>query len=181
MNTFKERYSMARAELKKELGLKSLEAVPRISRVSVSVGAGHAVGDPNYIEQVSRELALITGQKPIIRKAKKSIAGFKLREGTPVGLLVTLRGKRMYDFLNKLVNVALPRVRDFQGISAKSFDGHGNYTLGIGEHVVFPEVVLDNVEKTFGLSVVIGTTAQSDAVAKQLLEKLNFPFRDNDE
>ena len=175
---FKDLYNQARLSLKNELKLKSIEEVPRITKVSVNVGVGMAVKDSNYLEKVATDLILITGQKPAIRKARKSIAGFKLREGMPIGLSVTLRGKRMYDFINKLVNIALPRVRDFQGISIKSFDGKGNYTIGIKEHIVFPEVVLDNVEKTFGLSVTIVTNASDDKIVKQLLNKLNFPFKE---
>lgn len=175
---FKDKYNQARIDLKEELKFKSIEKVPRITKVSVNVGAGMAVKDSNYLEKIASDLILITGQKPITRKAKKSIAGFKLREGMPIGLSVTMRGKRMYDFIDKLVNIALPRVRDFQGISIKSFDGNGNYTIGIKEHIVFPEVVLDNVEKTFGLSVTIVTNASDDKIAKQLLTKLNFPFKE---
>lgn len=175
---FKDLYNKARLSLKDELKLKSIEEVPRITKVSVNVGVGMAVKDSNYLEKVATDLTLITGQKPAVRKARKSIASFKLREGMPIGLSVTLRGKRMYDFINKLVNIALPRVRDFQGISIKSFDGEGNYTIGIQEHIVFPEIVLDNVEKTFGLSVTIVTNASNDKIAKQLLAKLNFPFKE---
>lgn len=175
---FKDLYNKARLSLKDELKLKSIEEVPRITKVSVNVGVGMAVKDSNYLEKVATDLTLITGQKPAVRKARKSIASFKLREGMPIGLSVTLRGKRMYDFINKLVNIALPRVRDFQGISIKSFDGEGNYTIGIQEHIVFPEIVLDNVEKTFGLSVTIVTNASNDKIAKQLLDKLNFPFKE---
>ena len=174
---FKEQYNLARRELQQELNLKSIEAVPKLLKVSINVGAGIAVVDSNYIERVSQDLIRITGQKPVIRKAKKSIAGFKLREGMPIGLSVTLRGQRMYDFLNKLINISLPRVRDFRGVSATSFDGHGNYTLGIKEHVAFPEIVLDNVEKTFGLAITITTSAKTDDLAKQLLTKLNFLFK----
>lgn len=175
---FKEQYNLARKELQKELGLKSIEAVPKLLKVSINVGAGMAVKDANYIEGISQELTKITGQKPTIRKAKKSIASFKVREGMPIGLSVTLRGKRMYDFLNKLINISLPRIRDFRGISPTAFDGKGNYTLGMKEHVSFPEVVLDNVEKTFGLAVTITTSAKTDELAKQLLTKLNFLFKD---
>lgn len=174
---FKEQYNLARRELQQELNLKSIEAVPKLLKVSINVGAGIAVVDANHIERVSQDLAKITGQKPVVRKAKKSIASFKLREGMPIGLSMTLRGPRMYDFLNKLINISLPRVRDFRGISTASFDGHGNYTLGIKEHVAFPEVVLDNVDKTFGLAITIATSAKTDDLAKQLLTKLNFLFK----
>ncbi len=175
--TFKEQYNLVRKELKDELGLKSQEAVPKLVKVSINVGAGAAVKDANYLKKIADQLVVISGQKPVTRRARKSIAGFKLREGMPIGLSITLRGQRMYDFINRLVNVALPRVRDFQGISSTSFDGHGNYTLGIIEHIVFPEVVLDNVEKTFGLSVTIVTNAGNDDLAKKLLIKLKFPFK----
>jgi len=177
MVTFKENYQKVREQLKKELQLQSVEAVPKLVKVAINVGAGKAVSDPNYIEKVKTELTEIIGQRPIVTKAKKSIAGFKLREKVPIGVAATLRGQRMYDFLDKLVNVALPRVRDFQGISATAFDGFGNYTLGLKEHIVFPEVTLDNIEKTFGMSITIHTTAKTDALAKTLLSKLNFPFK----
>jgi len=177
MDNFKQQYDAIRKDLQKDLKLKSIEAVPRIVKVSVNIGAGAALKDPNYLEKVSADLIKIVGQKPVLCKAKKSIATFKLREGVPIGIMATLRGKRMYSFLNKLVNVALPRIRDFQGIPVTAFDGKGNYSLGIQEHIVFPEIVLDNVEKTFGLAITIVTNANSDKLAKQLLTKLNFPFR----
>ncbi|HAR55031.1 TPA: 50S ribosomal protein L5 [Patescibacteria group bacterium] len=176
--TFREIYNQARQELHKELQLSSIEAVPRLVKVSINIGAGVAVSDGNFIAKVMGELAQITGQKPVITKAHKSIAGFKLREGAPIGVKVTLRGQRMFDFLDKLVNVSLPRVRDFQGIPQDSFDGHGNYTLGLKEHIVFPEITLDNIEKTFGLAVTIHTTAPTDELAKRLLTKLHFPFKE---
>jgi len=175
--TFKDLYKKAQQSLKGELKLTSIEAAPKLIKVVINVGAGKAVSDPNYIEKVKEEIARITGQRPVVARARKSIAGFKLREKMPIGVVVTLRGKRMYDFLDKLVNVALPRVRDFQGISPTAFDGRGNYTLGMKEHIVFPEVTLDNIEKTFGLAITIRTTAKTDALAKQLLSKLNFPFQ----
>lgn len=174
--TFKESYNQARQAIKTEANFKSIEAVPKLVKVSLNIGAGKAVSDPNYIEKVKEELTQITGQRPVVTRARKSIAGFKLREKAPIGVIVTLRGQRMYDFLDKLVNVALPRVRDFQGISCEAFDGRGNYTLGIKEHIVFPEVTLDNIEKTFGLAVTIHTTAKTDALATLLLSKLKFPF-----
>ncbi|MFA5270220.1 MAG: 50S ribosomal protein L5 [Patescibacteria group bacterium] len=177
MATFKEQYQAARRELQTELKLKSIEAAPRIIKVTLNIGAGIALNDGNYIEKVVTDLRQIAGQQPIITKAKQSIAGFKLREGAPIGVAVTLRGNRMFDFLSRLVNVALPRVRDFQGIPGNSFDGHGNYTLGIKEHVVFPEISLENVEKTFGLSIAIVTNAGQDDLARALLAKLHFPFK----
>ncbi|OGB75198.1 50S ribosomal protein L5 [candidate division Kazan bacterium RIFCSPHIGHO2_01_FULL_49_10] len=177
MATFKDQYQAVRRELKEELGLKSVEAAPRIIKVNLNVGAGAALNDGNYIEKIITDLRQIAGQQPIITKAKQSIAGFKLREGAPIGVAVTLRGNRMFDFLSRLVNVALPRVRDFQGIPPTGFDGHGNYTLGIKEHVVFPEISLENVEKTFGLSITIATNAGQDDLARALLAKLRFPFK----
>jgi len=179
MATFKEQYQSARRKLQQEWKLKSIEAVPRIVKVVVNVGAGVAISDGNYIEKVVTDIRQITGQQPIVTKAKKSIAGFKLREGAPIGVAATLRGNRMFDFISRLVNVALPRVRDFQGLSASGFDGKGNYTLGIREHVVFPEISLENVEKTFGLSVTIVTNAGQNGLAKDLLTKLNFPFKES--
>ncbi|MBU1083111.1 50S ribosomal protein L5 [Patescibacteria group bacterium] len=177
MDNFKKQYNQARIELRKELQVKSIEAVPRIVKVSINIGAGAALKDSNYLEKISADLIKIVGQKPVMRKAKKSIATFKLREGSPIGVTATLRGKRMYDFLSRLVDIALPRVRDFQGIPDSAFDGSGNYTIGIKEHIVFPEIVLDNVEKTFGLAVTIVTNANSDELSKKLLTKLKFPFK----
>jgi large subunit ribosomal protein L5 len=177
MKTFKEQYQAARLALQKERGLKSIEAVPRLVKVVLNIGAGAAINDGNYIEKIVKDLRQITGQQPIITKAKQSIAGFKLREGAAIGVATTLRGARMFDFVSRLVNVALPRVRDFQGISATGFDGHGNYTLGVREHVVFPEISLENVEKTFGLSVTIVTDAGHDDLARDLLTRLHFPFK----
>jgi len=175
---FKELYNQTRKALQAELNLKSIEEAPKLVKVTLSVGAGRAISDPNLIETIKGELSKITGQQPVVTLARKSIAGFKLREKMPIGVMVTLRGQRMYDFLNRLVNVSLPRIRDFQGISSTAFDGKGNYTLGIQEHIVFPEITLDNIEKTFGLAITIHTTAQTDAVAKLLLSKLNFPFKE---
>ena len=177
MKTFKAEYQGIRKSLQKELKKSSIEAVPKIVKITLNVGAGQAVNDSNYIETIRTELAKITGQNPVITKARKSIAGFKLREGMPIGLMVTLRGPKMYDFLNKLINISLPRVRDFQGLSLKSLDGQGNYTIGIKEHLAFPEVNLDNIEKTFGLAITLHTTAKNNEEAKLLLDKLNFPFK----
>jgi len=176
--TFKELYHQVINQLKIDEHLSSIEAAPKLVKVVINVGAGKAVSDPNYIEKVVQELTAITGQRPVVTRAKKSIAGFKLREKVPIGVTVTLRGQRMYDFLDRLINVTLPRVRDFQGISPTAFDGQGNYTLGLKEHIVFPEVTLDNIEKTFGLAITIHTTAKTDALARRLLSKLNFPFKE---
>lgn len=165
-----------RPALFKELGLKSIMAVPRLEKVVINVGVGKGLKDEKYIEAVESTLVRITGQKPIRTKAKKSIAAFKIREGNTVGLKVTLRGQRMYDFIEKLINVSLPRVRDFQGLKVNSFDGHGNYTLGIKEHIIFPEIKADEVENLHGLEIVIVTTTNSDELAKKLLLALKFPF-----
>ncbi len=165
-----------RPTLFKELGLKSIMAVPRLEKVVINVGVGKGLKDEKYIEAVESTLVRITGQKPIRTKAKKSIAAFKIREGNTVGLKVTLRGQRMYDFIEKLINVSLPRVRDFQGLKVNSFDGHGNYTLGIKEHIIFPEIKADEVENLHGLEIVIVTTTNSDELAKKLLLALKFPF-----
>ena len=164
--------------LREELGLKSVSMVPRIVKVVINVGIGKAEQSSKASEMVIPELVKISGQKPVITKAKKSIAGFKLREGMPVGVMVTLRGNRMYDFLDRLVNVALARVRDFQGLDPKvGFDGHGNYNLGIREHIVFPEVVFETVDKNFSVQITITTTAKTDAQALALLQHLGFPFK----
>lgn len=174
----KSNYDKLLPELKTELGLKSISAVPRIVKVVVNVGVGKLAGEAKAIEAIKAELTRITGQAPVITKAKKSIAGFKLREGDPVGIKVTLRGNKMYDFLDRLINIALPRVRDFQGLSPKKgFDGHGNYTLGLTEHVVFPEVVFENLDKVFGLEITFATTATTDNQALTLLRALGFPFQ----
>ncbi|RLC37913.1 50S ribosomal protein L5 [candidate division Kazan bacterium] len=163
--------------LRTELNLGSVMAVPKITKVVINVGAGNALSDPNLLEFVAGELANITGQAPVITKARKSVAGFKLREGNKIGVKLTLRGQRMYDFLEKLILVALPRVRDFRGLSRKGFDGSGNYTLGLREHIVFPEVVFENVDKVFGLEITIVTSAKDDETGFTLLSKLGFPFK----
>jgi large subunit ribosomal protein L5 len=173
----KDKYQKLLPVLKKSLGLKSVSAVPRVSKVIVHVSAGKATIEPKLIEVVSGELSKITGQRPVVTRARKSIAGFKLREKAPIGVMVTLRGKRMYDFLDKLINVTLPRVRDFQGLTDKGFDTHGSFNLGIREHIAFPEVVFENVEKILGLQVTIVTTAKTTAAAKALLVALGFPFQ----
>lgn len=151
--------------------------VPRISKVSVNMGLGEAVQNPKIIEAAANELVAITGQKPIVTRARRSIAGFKLREGMPIGVKVTLRGARMYEFLERLIYIALPRVRDFKGISAKSFDGHGNYSLGIREQIIFPEIDYDKVDKIRGMNITIVTTAENDELAASLLRHMGMPFR----
>lgn len=150
--------------------------VPKVSKVVVNIGVGDATQDPKLLDAAVEELALITGQRPLITRAKKSIANFKLREGMPIGCRVTLRGERMYDFLEKLINVALPRIRDFRGVSAKAFDGRGNYTLGIREQLVFPEIEYDQVKKMRGMNISIITTANTDEEAYELLKEMGLPF-----
>ncbi|MFC1651730.1 50S ribosomal protein L5 [Patescibacteria group bacterium] len=164
-------------EFKKALGIKNDYAVPCLEKVIINIGASKAQDDSSFIEHASKSLARITGQKPIITLAKQSISGFKIREGSKVGLKVTLRGKRMYDFIQRLVNVTLPRVRDFRGLSPKSFDGKGNYTIGIKEHTAFPEISPDEVTETFGLEITIVSTAKNNKEGKMLLEMLGFPLK----
>jgi len=165
------------AKLKSELGVDNPHQVPTLTKIVVNVGVGEATQNQKLLEKAAEELAAITGQKAIIRRAKKSIANFKVREGQPIGATVTLRGHRMWEFFDRLVNVALPRVRDFRGTSPKAFDGRGNYTLGIREQIIFPEVDYDKVEKITGMNVTICTTAQRDDHAKALLTHLGVPFR----
>jgi large subunit ribosomal protein L5 len=165
-----------RPKLAKELGLKNSMAAPRLEKVILNVGLKEGAEDRGALEAPSQTLALITGQKPKIARAKQSIAGFKLRKGAPIGLVVTLRRRKMYDFLEKLFKIVLPRLRDFQGVSVRSFDGHGNYSLGIPEQIVFPEVDYAKIDKVWGLEVTIVTSTDSDKDAKRLLELLGMPF-----
>lgn len=151
--------------------------VPKIDKIVINMGVGDAVSNAKNLEKAVEELTLISGQKPVVTHAKRSIAGFRLREGMPIGAKVTLRGERMYDFLDKLVSVSLPRVRDFRGISTRSFDGRGNYTLGIREQLIFPEVDFDDVDKVRGMDIVIVTTANTDEEARELLSQLGMPFQ----
>ena len=167
-----------RQSLIEEFGYKNPMEVPKLEKIVVNMGVGEAVGDSKVIHSAAEDLGLITGQKPIITKARKSIANFKLREGMAVGAKVTLRRQQMYEFLDRLVNIALPRVRDFRGLSPKSFDGNGNYALGIKEHIVFPEINYDKVQQMWGLDVVVCTTARNDAEARSLLTGFDFPFSD---
>ena len=163
-------------KLKEKLALKNVMMVPKLSKITINVGVKEAIADKNVMEKLTSQIGLIVGQKPAVKKAKKAIAGFKLREGDPVGVSVTLRGKRMYDFWEKLVTIVLPRVRDFRGVSPKSFDGQGNYSLGFAEQIVFPEIEYDEIDKIRGLQVTITTTARNDDEAKTLLEMLGIPF-----
>ena len=163
--------------LAKEFDIKNPMAVPRIEKVVINMGLGEASSNAKLLDVAAEELKAITGQKPVITKAKKSIAAFKLRQGMNIGTMVTLRGDRMYEFLDRLISVALPRVRDFRGISSKAFDGRGNYTLGIREQLIFPEIDFNKVDKTRGMNISIVTTARTDDQARSLLKALGMPFR----
>ncbi len=164
-------------QLMKEFGYGNIMEVPRLEKITLNMGLGEAVQNPKIVESASQELTMIAGQKAVVTRAKKSIATFKLREGMPIGCRVTLRGDRMYDFLAKLVHVALPRVRDFRGISFKAFDGRGNYSLGIKEHIIFPEIDYDKIDKIKGLNIAITTTAKTDKEGRFLLNAMGIPFR----
>src|SRR5438477_10664529 len=163
--------------LSKEFGYKNVMAVPKLDKISVNIGLGEATQNAKIMDGAVNELSQITGQKPVVTKARKSIAAFKLREGMSIGCMVTLRGDRMYEFFDRLVNVALPRVRDFRGVSSKSFDGRGNYTLGIKDQLIFPEIDYAKVEKTKGMNISITTTAKTDAEGLSLLRQMGMPFR----
>jgi large subunit ribosomal protein L5 len=165
--------------LMKEFGYKNIMSVPKIEKVTVNIGLGEATQNPKLMDGAVQELAQITGQKPVVTKARKSVAAFKLREGMSIGCMVTLRGDRMYEFLDRLMNVSLPRVRDFRGVSTRSFDGRGNYTLGLRDQFIFPEISYEKVEKVKGMNICITTTAQTDAEALALLKHLGMPFRQN--
>jgi large subunit ribosomal protein L5 len=173
-----ERYrSDVRGRLSKEFGYTNFHQVPTVSKIVLNIGLGEATQNPKLLERAAEELAAIAGQKALVRKARKSVANFKLRQGQAIGCMVTLRGQRMWEFLDRLANVALPRVRDFKGVSPKAFDGRGNYTLGLREQIIFPEVDYDKVEKITGMNVTVCTTARTDAEAKALLAHLGIPFR----
>jgi len=178
MPRLKQHYNeKVKTSLQKQFGYKNVMMTPRIEKIVINMGVGDAVNDRKAVDQAAEELTKIAGQKPVITKSKKSIASFKLREGMAVGCKVTLRKDRMYEFLDRLVTVALPRVRDFRGLSPKSFDGRGNYALGLKEHIVFPEINYDQVEKIRGMDIIVCTTAKTDAEARALLAEFNFPFR----
>ena len=174
-----EHYSAVKADLLKELGLENPNQVPKIEKVVVNVGQGDAVQNIKILEGAMKDLETITGQKPVMTRARKSIAGFKLRGGMPIGRSVTLRKQRMYEFLDRLINVSIPRIRDFRGFSPKAFDGRGNYTLGVKEQIIFPEIDYDKVDRIRGLGITIVTSAKNDIQAKALMDKFNFPFRKN--
>lgn len=162
--------------LQEQFKYTNVMAIPKLDKVVVNIGLGEAVQNPKALDAALNDLTLITGQKPVVTKAKKSIAGFKLREGMPVGVKVTLRGDRMYEFVDRLLNVALPRVRDFRGVSPKSFDGRGNYSLGLKEQLIFPEIEYDKIDKLRGMEIVFATTAKTDEEGRALLKLLGMPF-----
>ena len=164
-------------QLKDKLGVNNVMAVPKLTKVVINMGVGEALTDKKHLESAVNDLELIAGQKAVITKASKSVASFKLREGWPVGCKVTLRGERMYDFVERLVNIAIPRERDFRGLNPKSFDGQGNYSMGIKEQIIFPEINYDNIDKIRGMDICINTSASNNEDAKALLEVLNFPFK----
>jgi large subunit ribosomal protein L5 len=165
-----------RAAMKEEFGYKNVMMIPRLEKIVLNMGIGEAVKDSKKIKSAEADLTAIAGQKAVITKAKKSIAGFRVREGMPLGVKVTLRGDRMYEFLDRLVTVALPRVRDFRGVKPTSFDGRGNYAMGLKEHIVFPEIEYDKIDEVWGMDIIICTTAATDAEAKALLKHFNMPF-----
>jgi large subunit ribosomal protein L5 len=178
MARLKERYQKEIApSLAKEFGIGNPMAVPRLDKIVLNMGMGEAIANAKVLDTAVTELTSIAGQKPVITKAKKSIASFKLRQGMPIGVMVTLRGERMYEFFDRLVSVALPRVRDFRGVSPKAFDGRGNYTIGIREQLIFPEIDFNKVDKLRGMNISIVTTARNDDQARALLKSLGMPFR----
>ena len=178
MNRLQEKYlTSVRAELANKFAYKSSMQIPKVEKIVINMGVGDAVANSKVLDDAVEELQLITGQKPVITRAKKSIANFKLREGMPIGCKVTLRGERMYQFLDKLVSVALPRVRDFHGINGDAFDGRGNYTLGVKEQLIFPEINFDKIKKVRGMDIVIVTTANTDEEGRTLLQLMGMPFR----
>jgi large subunit ribosomal protein L5 len=173
----KEKYKneVAQAMMQK-FGYKNVMEIPKVEKVIINMGVGEAVGNPKVLDAAVSDMTLIAGQKPVVTRAKKSIAAFKIREGMPIGAKVTMRGERMYQFLDKLINISLPRVRDFRGISPKSFDGRGNYTLGIKEQLIFPEIEYDKVDKIRGMEIIVVTTAKTDEEARELLRLMGMPF-----
>ena len=178
MATLKDLYNNElRAKLKEELGLSNVMEVPKITKITLNMGVGEALGDKKILENAVRDLQQISGQKPIVTKARKSIAGFKVREGWPIGCKVTLRDDRMYEFLERLISIAIPRIRDFRGISPKSFDGRGNFAMGVSEQIIFPEIDYDKVDTLRGLDITITTTARTNDEGRALLKAFNFPFK----
>jgi large subunit ribosomal protein L5 len=164
-------------KLRKDLGITNVMQVPKITKITVNMGVGEAVADKKAVDAAAADLAKITGQKPVLCLSRKSIASFKLREGLPIGAKVTLRGARMYEFLDRLITIAMPRIRDFRGVSPRSFDGRGNYNMGVKEQIIFPEIQYDQIDQIRGMDITITTTAKDDKAGRALLEAFNFPFR----
>jgi large subunit ribosomal protein L5 len=178
MATLKEKYKSELApRLKEELGLDNVMEVPRITKITLNMGVGEALGDKKVLENAVAEMERIAGQKPVVTKARRSIAGFKVREGWPIGCKVTLRSERMYEFLERLISIAIPRIRDFRGISPKSFDGRGNFAMGVTEQIIFPEIEYDQVDALRGMDITITTTARTDDEGRALLRAFNFPLK----
>lgn len=177
MARLKDKYAneVAKAMMEK-FGYKNVMEIPKIEKVVLNMGVGEAVGNPKVLDAAVNDMTIIAGQKPVVTRAKKSIAAFKIREGMPIGAKVTLRGERMYQFLDKLLNVALPRVRDFRGVSPRAFDGRGNYTLGVKEQLIFPEIEYDKIDKLRGMDIIVVTTANTDEEARELLRLMGMPF-----
>ena len=165
------------SELQKQFGYKSIMEVPRITKITLNMGVGEAVGDKKVLENAVGDMTKIAGQKPVVTKARKAIAGFKIREGYPIGCMVTLRGQRMFEFLDRLVSIAMPRIRDFRGVTGKGFDGRGNYNIGVKEQIIFPEIEYDKIDALRGMNISITTTAKTDAEGKALLAAFKFPFK----
>ena len=164
-------------ELSKQFGYKTIMQVPRIEKITLNMGVGEAISDKKLLENAAADIAAISGQKPLITKARKSVAGFKIREGYPIGCKVTLRGERMWEFLERLICISVPRIRDFRGLNAKAFDGRGNYSMGVREQIIFPEIDYDKVDRVRGLDITITTSANTDEEGRALLAAFNFPFR----
>ena len=178
MANLKEKYNKEiRSSLKEELGIENIMAVPKLTKVVINMGVGEAANDKKYLESALQNMTDIAGQKPVVTKARKSVASFKIREGWPIGCKVTLRGNKMYEFMERLIDIAIPRERDFRGLSPKSFDGQGNYNFGIKEQIIFPEIKFDNVDTIRGMDICINTSAKNKEDAKALLEALEFPFK----
>ena len=178
MATLKDRYrSEIAPKLKEELGLTNVMEVPRVTKITLNMGVGEAVGDKKVLENAVSDMQKIAGQKPVVTKSRKSIAGFKIRDGWPIGCKVTLRDERMYEFLERLIDIAIPRIRDFRGISGKQFDGRGNFAMGVTEQIIFPEIDYDQVDKLRGMDIVINTSAKTDEQGRALLSAFNFPFK----
>ena len=178
MATLKDKYrSEIAPKLKEELGLSNVMEVPRVTKITLNMGVGEAVGDKKVLESAVADMTKIAGQKPVVTKSRKSIAGFKIRDGWPIGCKVTLRDERMYEFLERLISIAIPRIRDFRGVSGKQFDGRGNFAMGVTEQIIFPEIDYDQVDKLRGMDVVITTSAKNDEQGRALLSAFNFPFR----